>query len=64
MYFDIRRRSNGKIVESGFAKREDAKPKRDTWNKSFYMALEKEVPDNNREYYIARSHHHRYGRSK
>ena len=62
MNFVIRRRSTGKIVESGFTKRESGKNNRDKLNIAFY-GLGK-VPEHNREYYIARSHTHRFGPSK
>jgi hypothetical protein len=62
MYFDIRRRNKGygkaQIVESGFATREEAKPRRDELNRSFYK--DQPVPEHNRE----RSHNHRHGPSK
>ena len=58
----IRRRSNGKIVEHGFKKRQDGKDNRDKLNIAFYDLGK--VPKHNREYYIARSYNHRFGPSK
>lgn len=57
--FDIRRRSTGKIVESGFKNREESKPSRDALNKEFYG--KKPVPDYDREFYTARSIRHYRG---
>jgi hypothetical protein len=64
MYFNIRRRSTGKIVESGFKTREKAKPQRDALNKKYYDSKDLPVPLNNREFYVTRSHQHRFGKSK
>lgn len=58
--FAIRRRSTGKIVESGFKSREEGKELRNKMNKKFY----KEVPEYDREYYIVRTKNHRKGESR
>ena len=60
MLFAIRRRSTGKVVETGFANRTAGKPLRDALNKEHYKRV---VPDNFREFYIVRTDAHRLGRS-
>ena len=60
--FAIRRRSNGKIVESGFENRESAKPKRNSLNEDFYKG--KNAPETNLEFYVVRSSSHRRGASQ
>jgi len=60
--YAIRRRSTGEIVESGFAKRQEGKPKRDNLNADHYG--KSPVPDNFREFYIVRSVNHPKGLSK
>jgi hypothetical protein len=62
MFFGIRRRSTGKIVESGFMAREIGKPLRNALNKAYYG--KKDVPTSNAEYYIVRTENHYRGSSK
>ncbi len=64
MHFDIRRRSSRKIVESGFKTRQAGKSNRDIYNRDFYFKKNLTIPENKREYYIARSKHHHLGASR
>ena len=59
MLFAIRRRSTGKIVETGFANRTAGKPLRDALNKEYYKKV---VPENFREFYIVRTENHWLGK--
>ncbi len=61
--FVLRRRSLGKQVDKqSWATREEVKPLRDQLNQAYYSP--EPIPQNNREYYVARSHRHRLRRSK
>jgi len=65
--YSLRRRSTGKIVESGFSKREEAKPYRNILNLKFYKKTKLEeikTPPNSREYYVVRSSTHPKGTSR
>jgi len=64
--YSIRRRSTGKIVESGFSKREEAKPRRNELNLEVYKKKTIEdikIKPHLVEYYVVRSNTHPKGQS-
>ena len=75
--FCIKCRTTGDIHVGGFATREEAKPERDHLNCLYYKNKEVKgnaveypfkgkqvkVPLQNREYWVARTHNHRLGKS-